>query len=68
MGKDKEGNAFLYKKDRLPDGAMWDGNDQTVAVLSERTEKHKCGRCWRLLPEVADDGDLCDRCEGMVNG
>jgi isoleucyl-tRNA synthetase len=29
---------------------------------------HKCGRCWRLLPEVAEDGDLCARCEDVVNG
>ncbi|MXP10954.1 isoleucine--tRNA ligase [Pseudoblastomonas halimionae] len=31
-----------------------------------RTDDHKCGRCWRLLPEVAEDGDLCDRCESVV--
>jgi isoleucyl-tRNA synthetase len=28
----------------------------------------KCGRCWRLLPDVAEDGALCARCEGVVNG
>ncbi|MFC0203689.1 isoleucine--tRNA ligase [Novosphingobium soli] len=28
---------------------------------------HKCGRCWRHLPEVAEDGDLCDRCEDVVD-
>ncbi|HET9336866.1 MAG TPA: class I tRNA ligase family protein, partial [Sphingomicrobium sp.] len=33
-----------------------------------KTDKHKCGRCWRLLPEVVEDGDLCARCEGVVNG
>jgi isoleucyl-tRNA synthetase len=33
-----------------------------------RTDHAKCGRCWRLLPEVAEDGDLCGRCEGVVNG
>ena len=33
-----------------------------------KTDYHKCGRCWRLLPEVKADGDLCDRCEGVVNG
>jgi isoleucyl-tRNA synthetase len=27
---------------------------------------HKCGRCWRHLPEVREDGDLCDRCESVV--
>ncbi|QBM74575.1 isoleucine--tRNA ligase [Sphingomonas sp. AAP5] len=36
----------------------------TLAVA--RTDFHKCGRCWRLLPEVQDDGDLCDRCEAVV--
>ncbi|RYY23901.1 MAG: isoleucine--tRNA ligase [Sphingomonadales bacterium] len=30
------------------------------------TERHKCGRCWRHLPEVAQDGLLCDRCAGVV--
>jgi isoleucyl-tRNA synthetase len=33
-----------------------------------KTDKHKCGRCWRLLPEVESDGDLCDRCDEVVNG
>ncbi|HVF37931.1 MAG TPA: isoleucine--tRNA ligase [Sphingomicrobium sp.] len=33
-----------------------------------KTSNNKCGRCWRHLPEVEDDGDLCGRCEGVVNG
>jgi isoleucyl-tRNA synthetase len=33
-----------------------------------KTTHHKCGRCWRHLPEVTEDGALCDRCEGVVNG
>ncbi|HET9397357.1 MAG TPA: class I tRNA ligase family protein, partial [Sphingomicrobium sp.] len=40
------------------------GNELSVA----KTDHHKCGRCWRLLPEVKADGDLCARCEGVVNG
>jgi isoleucyl-tRNA synthetase len=32
------------------------------------TENHKCGRCWRHLPEVTDDGALCGRCEDVLNG
>ncbi|HEX4695584.1 isoleucine--tRNA ligase [Sphingomonas sp.] len=32
-----------------------------------RTEFHKCGRCWRHLPEVTADGALCDRCEKVVS-
>ncbi|PZO73383.1 MAG: isoleucine--tRNA ligase [Sphingomonas taxi] len=36
------------------------------AVTVTRTDFHKCGRCWRHLPEVTVDGDLCDRCEKVV--
>jgi isoleucyl-tRNA synthetase len=32
-----------------------------------RSDYHKCGRCWRLLPEVTADGTLCDRCTGVVS-
>ncbi|WP_033920231.1 isoleucine--tRNA ligase [Sphingomonas sp. 37zxx] len=35
-----------------------------------RTEKHKCGRCWRHLPEVVDEvaggSGLCNRCAEVV--
>jgi isoleucyl-tRNA synthetase len=31
-----------------------------------RTGYDKCGRCWRHLPEVAQDGALCDRCAKVV--
>jgi isoleucyl-tRNA synthetase len=33
----------------------------------KRTENHKCGRCWRHLPEVAEDGSLCNRCETVLD-
>jgi len=42
------------------------GHGEGIEVT--RTEHLKCGRCWRHLPEVADDGALCARCEGVVNG
>ena len=38
------------------------------AIEVTRTERLKCGRCWRHLPEVVEDGGLCARCEGVVNG
>ena len=37
---------------------------QDIAVT--RTSLHKCGRCWRHLPEVTEDGTLCDRCADVV--
>jgi isoleucyl-tRNA synthetase len=33
-----------------------------------KTDHHKCGRCWRLLPEVESDGSLCARCSEVVGG
>jgi isoleucyl-tRNA synthetase len=30
------------------------------------SDDHKCGRCWRLLPEVPEDGGLCARCADVV--
>lgn len=38
------------------------GDEVTVTKSSH----HKCGRCWRLLPEVEEDGALCDRCDSVV--
>ncbi len=36
------------------------------AVAVKPTDKHKCGRCWRHLPEVTTDGELCARCDDVV--
>ncbi|MDG6080099.1 isoleucine--tRNA ligase [Erythrobacter litoralis] len=35
-------------------------------VTVTRSPEAKCGRCWRLLPSVPEDGALCDRCESVV--
>ena len=35
-------------------------------IVIKRTDDAKCGRCWRLLPEVPEDGALCDRCADVV--
>jgi isoleucyl-tRNA synthetase len=37
------------------------------ALALTKTDNATCGRCWRLLPEVVEDGDLCARCEDVVN-
>ncbi|KWV91336.1 isoleucine--tRNA ligase [Erythrobacter sp. YT30] len=38
------------------------GDDVTVTKSSH----NKCGRCWRLLPDVPEDGALCGRCVDAV--
>jgi isoleucyl-tRNA synthetase len=35
-------------------------------VIVTKTNHHKCGRCWRLLPDVTGDGALCGRCDDVV--
>ena len=32
-----------------------------------KTDYHKCGRCWRLLPDVEEDGALCGRCAEVIS-
>ena len=48
------------------------GNVTSTGLLLDievtRTTRHKCGRCWRHLPEVSVDGALCSRCEQVVAG
>jgi isoleucyl-tRNA synthetase len=35
-------------------------------IIVRPSDWHKCGRCWRKLPEVTEDGALCDRCEKVL--
>jgi len=42
-----------------------DGPEGEIAVTP--TTDHKCGRCWRHLPEVTEDGALCNRCETVLD-
>ena len=39
-----------------------------VRVSTEKTELEKCARCWRHLPDVAEETGLCGRCDTVVNG
>jgi isoleucyl-tRNA synthetase len=49
-------------------GSSDDSVEDLITVEVTPTNHHKCGRCWRHLPEVAEDGALCGRCEAVVNG
>jgi isoleucyl-tRNA synthetase len=53
-----EGSTCEFDEDDNP-------NYQTVTIT--RTHHHKCGRCWRHLPEVTEDGTLCARCDAVVS-
>jgi isoleucyl-tRNA synthetase len=49
------------------DDSVQDDFDRMFYSRAVKTARHKCGRCWRLLPEVADDGALCARCETVLS-
>ncbi|MES2002001.1 MAG: isoleucine--tRNA ligase [Pseudomonadota bacterium] len=53
---------------RLSGNHVRTGDGATLELVIQKAENHKCGRCWRYLPEVKSDGGLCDRCEQVVNG
>ncbi|WP_176595947.1 MULTISPECIES: isoleucine--tRNA ligase [Sphingobium] len=36
-------------------------------IVVKPSDWHKCGRCWRLLPEVEEDGALCNRCDEVLS-
>ena len=43
-----------------------DVRQEGEGVAVTPTDHHKCGRCWRHVPEVETDGALCGRCEDML--
>jgi isoleucyl-tRNA synthetase len=44
----------------------WVSADGHHGIVVTKTTHHKCGRCWRHLPEVSEDGALCGRCETVL--
>ncbi len=38
--------------------------DDNISI--QKASGSKCGRCWKVLPEVEENGDLCNRCVGAV--
>ncbi|MES2057368.1 MAG: isoleucine--tRNA ligase [Pseudomonadota bacterium] len=80
LRRDKQVRSSLEAEVTVPKSAP--GSAMSLAALAEAfivakvthadtvsvtpTEFHKCGRCWRHLPEVTEDGTLCARCAEVV--
>jgi isoleucyl-tRNA synthetase len=62
LAADELAELFIVSEVLLDTGTVVEG----PAVVAHRTDLHKCGRCWRHLPEVEEDGDLCNRCDEVV--
>jgi isoleucyl-tRNA synthetase len=40
--------------------------DAGIRITVEKSQHDKCARCWRYLPDVAEDSGLCSRCATIV--
>ncbi|HEX6409048.1 MAG TPA: isoleucine--tRNA ligase [Sphingomicrobium sp.] len=58
---------LLATPDQLAELFIVSSVKQGDALTVGETDNHKCGRCWRYLPEVTEDGELCARCEDVLN-
>jgi isoleucyl-tRNA synthetase len=54
--------ADVMLTDGTSDALIRSGNSGQTNVSKDP----KCARCWRLLPDVAEDSGLCGRCEDVV--
>ena len=40
------------------------GNETKVEIV--KADGDKCERCWKVLPEVSENGDVCNRCAAVA--
>ena len=52
--------------DRLAELFIVSAVHDGATLRVEQTAEAKCGRCWRHLPSVGEDGALCDRCAAVL--
>ncbi|WP_308911421.1 isoleucine--tRNA ligase [Pseudokordiimonas caeni] len=59
-------SAAELKLADAPAGAFRLEDVTDIAVVTGLADGEKCGRCWSVKPEVAEEGDLCHRCGEAV--
>jgi len=57
---------FRPADDSLTDFVEFEGIGR-VAISMSTARGHKCGRCWLYREEVVNDGELCARCQDVVD-
>jgi len=64
-------SAACFDDDEAPADAFFISDVPDIRVVIKAAVGHKCGRCWKILPEVGADEvhkDLCGRCAAAVGG
>ena len=60
-------SAAAISTDAAPADAFRLEGVEDVAVAFATAEGGKCARCWRIMPEVTDSREICQRCDDVVN-
>ncbi|NHK28615.1 isoleucine--tRNA ligase [Parvularcula flava] len=59
-------SAITLTGDPVPANAFRMEDIAGIGVVPARADGGKCSRCWRILPEVTETHELCNRCEDAV--
>ncbi|WP_428632100.1 isoleucine--tRNA ligase [Sphingopyxis sp.] len=65
--KDVLAEIFICANLNIDVDPLVDQDGLPTSIVPHVTENHKCGRCWRHLPEIATDGSLCNRCDTVLD-
>ena len=57
---------FKPADETLADGIDVEGLGR-IGIAAHPARGKKCGRCWKYREEVANDGDLCARCQSVLD-
>ncbi|MEC8643000.1 MAG: isoleucine--tRNA ligase [Pseudomonadota bacterium] len=60
-------SAAEISTDPAPADAFCLEGVEDVAVVFAAAEGGKCARCWRIMPEVTESREICQRCDDVVN-
>lgn len=58
---DSLAEIFIVSSVRTTEGAF-----ENISVQASKAEGKRCERCWRILPELDEDG-ICPRCKTAMN-
>ncbi|PZQ23916.1 MAG: isoleucine--tRNA ligase [Sphingopyxis macrogoltabida] len=65
--KETLAEVFICADLTIGTDGLIDQDGHPASIVPHVTENHKCGRCWRHLPEVVADGALCNRCDTLLD-
>ena len=60
-------SAAQISTDAAPADAFRLEGVEDVAVAFAPADGGKCARCWRIMPEVTEGREICQRCDDVVN-